>query len=132
MLPQVLHYTLAMWHLPHSEGFRTPMRRQPTNSNHSGRCGGANHVRQLEQGRFITVIGVKADSVHLHPAKATKTRIFDALQQALLVRRNSIFNAAIEELIARFAQEGRNQTHSLVDGQAEVKCRDERGSLLHG
>ena len=82
--------------------------------------------------RFITVIGVNADFVHLHPAKITKTRIFDARQQALLVRRSSIVNAAIEELIARFAQEGRNQTHSLVDGQAEVKRRDERGNLLHG
>jgi hypothetical protein len=82
--------------------------------------------------RLITIIGVNTDFVHLHPANITETRIFDALQQALLVRRNSIFNAAIEELIARFAQEGRDQTHSLVDGQAEVKCRDERGNLLHG
>ena len=82
--------------------------------------------------RLITVIGVNTDFVHLRPASITKTRIFDALLHALLVRRNSIFNTAIDELIARFAQEGRNQTHSLVDGQAEIKCRDERGNLLHG
>ena len=56
--------------------------------------------------RLIKVFGVSTVFAHLHPAKITETRIFDALQQALLARRNSIFNAAIDELIARFAQGG--------------------------